>query len=155
MTAHLTATIDDQPTSVRATLAAAWTSFVFLYAYVDILGFYAPGRVEDILDGRVFTFDITQTWAVTVLSILAVPIVMIVASTTLPARVCRLVNLVVAALYVPFTAFNAVGDIWRTYHVLAVALELVLLALIVRSAWTWPGARQLAPGSRTINMART
>lgn len=141
MTAHSTATLDDQPTSVRATLAAAWTSFVFLYAYVDILGFYAPGRVDDILNGRVFTFDITQTWAVSVLSILAVPIVMIVATATLPPRVSRVVNLVVAALYVPFTAFNVVGDIWRMYHVLAVALELALLAFIVRTAWMWPRTR--------------
>lgn len=134
---HPTA-LEDQRIPVRAKLAAAWTSFVFLYAYVDILGFYAPGRVEDILHGRVYTFDITQTWAVTVLSILAVPILMVVLSMTLPARVARLVNLAVAALYVPFTAFNAVGDIWRAYHVLAVSLELILLALIVRYAWTWP-----------------
>jgi hypothetical protein len=35
--------LDDQPIPVRAKLAAAWTSFMFLYAYVDILGFYTPG----------------------------------------------------------------------------------------------------------------
>ena len=36
--------LDDQLISVRAKLAAAWTSFMFLYAYVDIIAFYKPGE---------------------------------------------------------------------------------------------------------------
>jgi hypothetical protein len=40
-----TTTLQDQPIPVRAKLAAAWTSFMFLYAYVDILGFFTPGIV--------------------------------------------------------------------------------------------------------------
>ncbi len=32
---------------MQAKLAAAWTSFMFLYAYVDILAFNKPGVVED------------------------------------------------------------------------------------------------------------
>jgi hypothetical protein len=136
---HLTtATLDDQPIPVRAKLAAAWTSFMFLYAYVDILGFYTPGTVDDILDGKVFEFDLSQTFSVTVLTALAVPIFMIVLSTTLPARANRLTNLVVAALYVPFTVFNVAGGFYLYFYGLGVVLELVLLALIVRYAWTWP-----------------
>ncbi|MCQ6483105.1 hypothetical protein NPN19_25050, partial [Vibrio parahaemolyticus] len=49
----------EQPVPVRAKLAAAWTSFMFLYAYVDILNFYTPGTVSDILDGRVFEFALS------------------------------------------------------------------------------------------------
>jgi len=131
-------TLHDQPIPVQAKLAAAWTSFMFLYVYVDILGFYKPGIIDDILNGRVFTFAISQTWAVTVLSLLAVPIFMVVLSSTLPARANRLVNLIVAAAYVPFTVFNVAGGSWLYYYGLGVVLELVLLALILRYAWTWP-----------------
>ena len=46
---------------VQAKLAAAWTSFMFLYIYVDILALYKPGVVEDILAGVVWEFDITQS----------------------------------------------------------------------------------------------
>ncbi len=100
--------------------------------------FYKPGVIDDILNGKVFTFDISQAWAVTVLSLLAVPIFMVVLSMTLPARANRLLNLIVAAAYVPFTVFNVAGGSWPYYYGLGVALELVLLALIVRYAWTWP-----------------
>jgi hypothetical protein len=133
-----TATLEDQRIPVRAKLAAAWTSFMFLYAYVDILGFFTPGIVEDILDGRVFEFDLSQTFSTTALTLMAIPIFMVVLSMTLPARVNRITNLIVASLYVPVTAFNVAGGFWLYFYGLGVVLELIVLALIVRYAWTWP-----------------
>ena len=136
-----TTTLEDQRIPVRAKLAAAWTSFMFLYVFVDILAFYKPGVVDDILVGVVWEFDITQTWAITALTLLAIPIFMVVLSMTLPARANRITNLIVASLQVPFAAFNAVGQLgesWMYFYLLGVALELILLALILRYAWTWP-----------------
>ena len=34
--------------------------------------------------------------------------------------------------------FNAVGESWTYYYWGAVALEVTLLAVILRLAWTWP-----------------
>jgi hypothetical protein len=133
-----TATLEDQRIPVRAKLAATWTSFMFLYAYVDILGFFTPGIVEDILDGRVFEFDLSQAFSTTALTLMAIPIFMVVLSMTLPARVNRITNLIVASLYVPVTAFNVAGGFWLYFYGLGVVLELIVLALIVRFAWTWP-----------------
>lgn len=59
---------------------------MFIYINVDLLGLYKPGTVEGILKGKVFTFDITQTFMVGALAASAVPIMMIVLSTALPAR---------------------------------------------------------------------
>ena len=133
--------LDTPPIPVQAKLAAAWTSFMFLYVYVDILAFYKPGVVDDILAGIVWEFDITPTWAITALTLLAIPILMVVLSTTLPARANRITNLIVASVQVPFAAFNALGEVgepWMSFYLLGVALELVVLAFILRSAWTWP-----------------
>ena len=133
-----TTTQEDQPIPVRAKLAAAWTSLMFLYAYVDILNFYKPGIIEDILDGKVFEFDLSQTFSTTALALMAIPILMVVLSMTLPARVSRIANLIVASVYVPVTVFNAAGGSWLFFYGLGIVLELILLALIVRYAWTWP-----------------
>ena len=111
---------------------------MFLYAYVDILTFYTPGTIEDILDGTVFEFDLSQSFSTTVLAALSVPILMVVLSAILPARANRTTNLVVALLYVPFTVFNLAGGDYLYFTGLGVVLELALLAFIVRSAWTWP-----------------
>ena len=125
---------------VQAKLAAAWTSFMFLYIYVDYLHLYKPGAIRDILDGVVFKFDINQAFVVIALTSVAIPILMILLSTTLPARANRATNLVVASLYIPYSIFNALGESWdwAFFYGLSIGLEVLLLAFILRAAWTWP-----------------
>ena len=135
--AELTA-LEDRQFPVQAKLAAAWTSFMFLYIYVDYLHLYKPGAIEDILAGVVFEFDISQTFVIIALTSVAIPILMILLSTTLPARANRATNLVVASLYIPYSAFNLVGASWLYFYGLGVVLEVIVLAVILRFAWTWP-----------------
>src|SRR3712207_3191516 len=93
-----TTTLEDQRIPVRVKLAAAWTSFMFLYVYVDILAFFKPGVIDDILAGVVWEFDISQTFVTVAFASIAIPTLMILLSTTLPARVNHAANLVVASL---------------------------------------------------------
>jgi len=130
--------LDNPPIPVQAKLAAAWTSFMFLYIYVDYFALYKPGVVDDILAGIVWEFDISQTLLTAFLTSVAIPILMVMLSMTLPARVNRATNLVVASLYIPVSMFNAVGESWTYFYGLSIGLEVLLLAFILRSAWTWP-----------------
>jgi hypothetical protein len=130
--------LDNPPIPVQAKLAAAWTSVMFLYAYVDILAFFKPGVIDDILAGKVWEFDVSQTLLTTFLALMAIPIFMVVLSMTLPARANRITNLIVASVQVPYAAFNVVGESWTYFYGLGVALEVILLALILRYAWKWP-----------------
>ena len=125
---------------VQAKLAAAWTSFMFLYIYVDYLALYKPGFIDEIRSGVVHDFDTGPTFVSLALTALAIPILMIFLSTTLPARVNRATNLVVATLYVPFSVYNADGEPWSYayFYGLSIGLEVLLLAFILRAAWTWP-----------------
>ncbi len=111
---------------------------MFLYIYVDYLALYKPGSIDDILAGVVFEFDINQTFVVVSLMLMAIPILMILLSTTLPARANRTLNLVVASLYIPVSMFNAVGESWMFFYGLGVVLEVTVLAVVLRAAWTWP-----------------
>ena len=131
-------TLEDLRMPVQAKLAAAWTSFMFFYIYVDYFHLYKPGVIDDILAGVIWEFDISQVFVTVALSLVAVPILMVFLSMSLPARVNRLMNLVVAPIYVVVSAFNALGESWTYYYTLTIGLEVILLALIVRYAWTWP-----------------
>jgi hypothetical protein len=135
--------LEPQPASVRAKLAAAWTSFMFLYVYVDHLQLYKPGAIDDILVGVVHAFDIGPTFVALSLTLVAIPILMILLTTTLPARVNRATNLAGAALYIPVSMYNAAGESWTYayFYGLSIGLEVLLLAFILRSAWTWPRTR--------------
>jgi hypothetical protein len=132
--------LDNPPVPVQAKLAAAWTSFMFLYAYVDVLNFYKPGVVDGILNGFIWRFDISAPLLTVFLVSVSIPAVMVVLSTTLPARANRATNLVVASLLIPYSLFNAAGTTWEwaPFYVISIGIELVLLAFILRSAWKWP-----------------
>jgi hypothetical protein len=132
------APLQDAPVPVQLKLAALWAAVMFLYAYVDILAFYKPGTIDDILVGRVWEFDITQAWALGALILMTVPILMVVLSLMLPARAARWCNLGVAVVFVPVTVFNVVGETWHAFYWFGAAAEAALLLIIVRLAWGWP-----------------
>ena len=122
---------------VRQKLSALWVSTMFLYLYVDIIFFYKPGTIDDILVGRVWEFDISRAWALGALVLMTIPSVMVFLSLVLPARMARWANVVVASLYVLVSIGNVAGETW-TFIWFGAAVEVALLVLIVRSAWTWP-----------------
>src|SRR3712207_1567444 len=132
--------LEDLRMPVQAKLAAAWTSFMFLYIYVDYFHLYKPGSIDDILAGIVFEFDISPTILTIFVAVIAIPALMVMLSMTLPARVNRATNLVVATLYIPVSVYNAVGESWSWsyFYGLSIGIEVLLLAFILRSAWTWP-----------------
>ena len=127
----------DEPINVKLKLAALWTSFMFLYVYVDVFGFYTPGIIEGILVGEVFTFQITPTFILVALVSVTIPGLMIFLSLALPARVNRWTNIVVAIVYIPFTLFNLAGESWPHMY-FGATVEVVLLALVLWYAWKWP-----------------
>ena len=134
--------LENRQVPVQAKLAAAWTSFMFLYIYVDHLGLYKPGHVDGILNGLIWKFDVSATLLTIILVSVSIPALMVVLSMTLPARANRATNLVVATLYIPFSVFNAAGATWEwaAFYGLYIGIEVLLLAFILRSAWTWPRA---------------
>lgn len=137
---HTPKQLDTPRIPVQVKLAAAWTSFMFLYIYVDYFHLHKPGVIDNLRAGVVFEFDISATLLTAMLASLAIPALMIVLSTALPARANRVTNLVVAALYIPYSLFNAVGETWEWafFYALSIGLEVLILAYILRSAWTWP-----------------
>jgi hypothetical protein len=143
--------LEDLRMPVQAKLAAAWASLMFLCIYVDYFHLYKPGAIDQIRGGVVWEFDISQVFVIIGLSLVAVPILMVFLSMTLPARANRLMNLIVAPIYVLVSAFNALGESWTYFYGLGVVLEVLLLAFILRYAWTWP-RRTTSLATRTTSL---
>ena len=129
--------LEDIKVSLKLKLATLWASFMFLYIYVDYFHLYMPSQIEDILRGRVFKFDITQGFLLAALASVTIPALMIFLSVTLPAKVNRWANIIIAAVYIPYTLFNLAGEAWM-HMVFGAVVEVVLLCLIIRYAWKWP-----------------
>ena len=75
------------PTQLK--LAGLWATVMFMYIYVDIIGFFSPGVIEDILVGKVYVFDITQTWMLLCVMLMTIPSLMVFLSLVLITRHIR------------------------------------------------------------------
>src|SRR5437764_1008462 len=58
---HATRELEDVNVHVKLKLAGLWASVMFMFVYVDVIGFYRPGVIEAILAGFMWKFEITQT----------------------------------------------------------------------------------------------
>ena len=150
-----TTALEDLRIPVQAKLAAAWTSLMFLVIYIDYFHLYQPGEIDDIRGGVIFEFAISGTLMSIFFAIIAIPALMIVLSMTLPARVNRATNLVVASLYIPAVGMNFLGSLpdYAFYYALTIGVEVLILAFILRSAWTWP--RRTAPSATMATKTTT
>ena len=147
---------------VQAKLAAAWTSLMFFIIYIDYFHLYKPGTIDQIRGGSIFGFDITPTLLTVFVVVIGIPALMILLSMALPARVNRATNLVAASLNIPLMVFNAAGESWEwaSFYGLSIGIEVLILAYILRTAWTWPrtssasAPEPAAPRGSQIQMGR-
>lgn len=132
--------LDNPPVPVQARLAGAWTSLMFLVIYIDYFHLYQPGEIDVIRGGDIHVFDISPTLMTIFFVVIGIPALMVMLSMALPARVSRATNLVVASIYIPVMVFNASGASWdwAFYYGLTIGVEVLILAFILRTAWTWP-----------------
>lgn len=134
---NTTHTLEDHKVNVKIKLAAIWTSFMLLYLYVDYFALYMPSKVEDLLNGKVYVFEITQGFLLAALASVTIPALMIFLSVALPAKVNRWTNITIATILIPYSLFNLAGEAWM-HMVFGAVVEVMLLGLIIRYSWKWP-----------------
>lgn len=129
-------TFENYNVDVKLKLAALWTSFMFLYIYVDYFHLYMPNKLAEIMNGKVYVFEITQGFVFIALLLATIPMLMIFLSLSLNARTNRFINILVALVLIPYMLFNLTGEAWLHMFYAAI-VELVILSIIIYYAWKW------------------
>lgn len=130
---------EDTRVDVKVVLSALWVAMLFVFAYVDLFGFFRADVLNSALDGRVegTSFTVGETFLTSSLVYVALPALMVALSLLLKARVNRPLNVAVSLVYLATVIASCVGED-HTYYLVGSAIEAVLLVLIARAAWTWP-----------------
>jgi hypothetical protein len=132
------APLEDLPVPVRLKLSALWTSVMFCYVYGDIFFLFVPGKLEEMLAGKMPPFgQVTQGVLMFTSAMMVIPAVMIFLTLVLPARVSRWANIAVGILYSVIVLLTMIGS-WPFYLFIG-AIDVLLTLLIAWTAWTWPG----------------
>ena len=131
----------DAKVSVRVVLSGLWTSIMFVFAYVDIFGFWRSDVIRGALDAKVpgSGFRIDQTFLLLTTLYVMVPSLMIAVTLLARARLARSANLAVSVVYLLSIVVAAVGESWA-YYVVGSVVEGVLLVVVAAVAWNWPRA---------------
>ena len=127
----------DERVGVRLKIASLWIATLFLFAYGDIFGFFAPGHIEEVIAGEISGIEINQVFLLGASAYIAIASVMIFLSLVLRAKASRWANIVVPILYVVSVVASVIGEDWAYFIFLSI-MECALLLLIVRYGWTWP-----------------
>lgn len=129
----------DTVVPVRLRLAALWTSVMFCYVYGDYFELYVPGKLQDILNGQMALGPVTQGMLVGTAVLMAIPSLMIVLSVTLPATLCRWLNVAAGLLYTTIMLLILFSGAWAFYRLFA-AIEVALTLSVIWLALRWPRA---------------
>jgi hypothetical protein len=129
---------EDIKVHVRFKLFALWCSVMFFYIYGDYFELYQPGKLQDMISGRMPFGAISQGVLLGMAAILIIPSLMPFLSLVLPPGVNRWVNIVFGAVY-SLIMILAIQGGWH-FYVLFGLIEIALTTLIVWYAWTWPRA---------------
>ena len=129
----------DTKVDVKVLLGGLWISMLFVFAYVDIFGFWRADVINGALAGTVPGpgYEINQAFLVLTTIYILIPILMVIISLVAPARMNRTTNIVVSLIYAASVVVSAVGETW-IYYILGSVVEVMFLLAIARVAWTWP-----------------
>ena len=128
--------LDDIKIPVKLKISALWVSVMFCYIYGDYFGLYVPGALQRMLEGKMGPLGpTTQGILIGTSLMMAIPSVMIFLSVALKAKLNRWLNIVFGVIYtliILITMWDWAFSIFWGF------IEVVLTALIVWYAWTWP-----------------
>jgi len=125
----------ETPIDVRVRLAALWTTIMIIVVFVDLFSLYRADIRANIEAGKMFIFEIGETFLLGVIIYVGLPTLMIALSVLLPRRVLRPLTFVLAPLFAVTIIGGAVGEMG--YYVLGSGLEIVLLAVIIVLVARW------------------
>lgn len=92
--------LEDVQINVKLKLSALWVALMFCYTYADILGFYAPGNLAELVSGEIAGIQMTQGLLLGSAILMVIPSLMIFLSLVLKAQVNRIVNISVGLVYI-------------------------------------------------------
>lgn len=130
--------LQDMSVNVKIKLSALWVVLMFCYTYADILGFYAPGNLEELIAGEIAGIQMTQGLLFGSALLMAIPSVMVFLSLALKAKVNRLANIIVGIIYLAVLGSTFLTGRNPAYYLFYATVKAVLIALIVWHAWRWP-----------------
>ncbi|MEE1944552.1 DUF6326 family protein [Pedobacter sp. KR3-3] len=126
--------------NIKIRLAFLWTAVMFCYVYGDFFSLFVPGRIKNLMDGHSGVGQTTPYALLGFALMMSIPALMIFLSVSLKAKANKIANIVAGLLFSLIMALILATslDKWMLFYGYLALLEIILTAIIVCLAITWP-----------------
>ena len=123
---------------MKVLLSTLWIFAIFNYLYADVLGFYEPGVLEELMTGSVGGIQFTQGFLLGAAILMETAIVMVLLSRVLEYRANRLANIITGVIHtLAVSGSMFVGSAPSPHYMFFGTIEIVTTLLIIWLAWKW------------------
>lgn len=129
---------EDVKINVKIKLSALWAAVMLCFTYCDILQFYLPSMLDEVIQGNMgFMGPVTQVKMLGGAIMMSIPSVMVFLSLVLKPKVNRLINIIFGILFTLIMIVTMFMGAW-VYYMYFGTIEIILTILIVWYALKWP-----------------
>jgi len=131
-------TLKDTKIDTKIVIAGLWMAMMMLYIYNDFFHLFKPDAIQNMMDGQMGPFEVTQTGLFSAAVLMAIPVVMTIVSLVCSAKLNRVANITLGSLYTIVNIVNLSGE-WAFYIFLGV-IQIAITLSIVWISIKWPKA---------------
>ena len=122
----------------KVILSTLWIFAMFNYIYADILTFYEPGMLEELMTGSVGGIQFTQGFLLGASVLMETAIAMVLLSRVLKYRANRWANIIAGTINTAAVFLSMFVGTPALHYVFFGTIEIACTLFIVWYAWTWP-----------------
>lgn len=125
---------------VKTNLSTLWIFATLNYLYCDIVGFFDPATLKDLITGSAGNLQITPEFLLGASILMEIPISMVLLSRVLKYGANRWANIIAGAIMTIVQISSLfVGTELTNYYIFFSIIEVTCTAFIVWYAWKWAG----------------
>jgi len=125
----------------KVILSTLWIFATLNYLYCDILGFFDPTTLKELVTGTAGNLQITPEFLLSAAILMEIPIAMVLLSRILKYGVNRWANIIAGSIMTVVQISSLfIGTTLTNYYIFFSVIEITCTAFIVWYAWKWAGA---------------
>ena len=121
----------------RVLLSTMWIFAILNYLYADVMGFYKPGLIQEIMTGSVEGMVFTPVVLLVGAILMETAIVMVLLSRVLERKWNRIANIISGIIHTLAVASSMFVGTPGLYYIFFGTVEIITTISIIRIAWKW------------------
>jgi hypothetical protein len=121
----------------KVLLSTLWIFAVLNYLYADVIGFFKPGMIQQIMTGSVDGMAFTPVFLLVGAILMETAIIMVLLSRVLAYKWNRITNIIAGAIHTLAVSASMFVGTLALYYIFFATIEIITTVLIVWIAWTW------------------